>query len=81
MYVLKLSHAFTIQSYLPIFLAAENIMIAVVAAQPNQTEYTPTNMYYIMLEALLTIFWPFLSQFKPYQPSSIHQYYCCNLHV
>jgi hypothetical protein len=31
-------------SYLPIFLVAENLMIAAVAAQPNQTRYTPVNM-------------------------------------
>jgi hypothetical protein len=36
--------ALTILSYLPIFLAAENLKIAAVATQPNQNAYTPTNM-------------------------------------
>jgi hypothetical protein len=31
-------------SYLPIFLAAENFVIAAAAAQPNQTIYTPINI-------------------------------------
>jgi hypothetical protein len=44
MYVLKLSLALTILYYLPIFLAAENLKIAAVATQPNQTGYTPTDM-------------------------------------
>jgi hypothetical protein len=36
-------------------LAAENLMIAAVAAQPNLTGNTTTNMSYTMLEALLSI--------------------------